>query len=145
MFSALKVFLCFQLVFLGLSWNKKPFRNTKWCLSNVYSAWFLWFWKSNLRQPAVRYTFKVRAGPIWANLEPVGFIISTFRSNLGGGGFYYFNFSDPQNDRFLPFSPCKTAKRVQKNSGALRAPENFGAGGFYYFKFSDQSRAGGFY
>ena len=41
--------------------------------------------------------------PSRANLEPVGFIISTFRSNLGGGGFYYFNFWDPQNDRFLAF------------------------------------------
>ncbi len=40
---------------------------------------------------------------------------------------------------------CKTAKKVQKNCGALRAPENFGGGGFCYFKFSNQSRAGGFY
>ena len=57
---------------------------------------------------------KVRAGPIWANLEPVGFIISTFLSNLGVVGFININFLDPQNDRFLAFSPCKTAKRVQK-------------------------------
>ena len=57
----------------------------------------------------------VRAGPIWANLEPVGFIIPTFRSNLGVVGFININFLDPQNDRFLAFSPCKTAKRFQKN------------------------------
>ena len=68
---------------------------------------------------------KVRAGPIWANLEPVGFIISTFLSNLGVVGFININFLDPQNDRFLAFSPCKTAKRVQKNFRRASRAGNF--------------------
>ena len=90
-----------------------------------------WFWKSNLRRPAERDTFKVRAGPIWANLEPVGFIISTFLSNLGVVGFININFLDPQNDRFLAFSPCKTAKRVQKKFRARFARRKiFGVVGF---------------
>ena len=60
------------------------------------------------------YVNKSPPGPSRANLEPVGFIIPTFRSNLGVVGFININFLDPQNDRFLAFSPCKTAKRVQK-------------------------------
>ena len=49
----------------------------------------------------------------------MGFIISTFLSNLGVVGFININFLDPQNDRFLAFSPCKTAKRVQKFFGVV--------------------------